>query len=152
MPYSGRFTPQISTRSPFFIPASLRYRATRGTTSFRSRYDHARVRKPGRIVSASFVPNFRADSSRMSLSVSTVPPSARECAKRLPGTLPVRRVVREQDGLHVKFCEPADRLARERHVVREERVREGHLPFYALQQVADDHESVPRRIQADAPW
>src|SRR5712691_6204576 len=151
MPYSGRFTPQMSTRSPFFIPLSLRWRVTRGTTSFRSRYDHARVRKPGRIMSASFAPNFRADCSMMSLSVSTLPPSARERAECLPGTLPVRCVVREQDGLHVKLRKTADRPASERHVIREESVWKRDLPLHALQKVADDHEPVPRRVQADAP-
>src|SRR5947207_2244625 len=87
----------------------------------------------------------------MSLRVSTLPPLARESAKRLPGTLPVRCVVREQDGLHVKFGQSADRFARQRHVVREERVRERDLALYALQEVADDHEAIAGRVEADAP-
>src|SRR2546427_4788987 len=102
------------------------------------------------MMKASLPPTFRADSSRMSLSVSTLPPLARECAQCLPGTLPVRCVVREQDGLHVKFRESADRFARQRHVIREERVRERDLSFYALQEVADDDESIPRRVETDA--
>src|SRR2546430_5458507 len=102
------------------------------------------------MMNASLSPNRWADSSRMSLSVSTLPPLARECAKRLPGTLPIRCVVREQDGLHVKFCQPADGSARQRHVVREERVRERHLALHALQKVADDDETVTRRVETDA--
>src|SRR5205807_10600740 len=105
---------------------------------------------PGRSMNASFVPNIRADTSRMSLSVSTLSPSARERTERLARSLPIWRVVREQDGLHVKSREPADRLPRERHVVGEERVRERDLPFDALQKVADDHESVAGRVEADA--
>ena len=75
----------------------------------------------------------------MSLSVSTLPPLARESAKRLPGPLPVRCVVREQDGLHVKFREPANRATRQRHVVREKGVRERDLPLHTLQKVAERH-------------
>src|SRR5439155_16522206 len=78
-------------------------------------------------------------------------PLARESAKRLPGTLPVRCVVREQDGLHVKFCEATDGFAGQRHVVREKCVREGDLPLHALQEVADDDEPIARRVEADTP-
>src|SRR5712691_3398369 len=103
------------------------------------------------MMNASLPPNRWADSSRMSLSVSTLPPLARECAKRLPGTLPIRCVVREQDGLHVKFRQAADGPARQRHIVGEEGVRQCDLALYPLEQVADDHKAVPRRIEADAP-
>src|SRR5437773_12055947 len=86
----------------------------------------------------------------MSLSVSTYP-LVRECAECVARSLAVWRVVREQDGLHVKPREPADRSARQRHVVGEKRVRERHLSFHALQEIADDDESVAGRVQADAP-
>src|SRR5918994_4458088 len=101
--------------------------------SFRSLYVHARVRKPGRIISASLLPNFRADSSRMSFSVSTLPPSARERLQRLASPLPYRWIVREQDRLDVELGEPRDRLAGEGHVVGEQVARKSHPAAYALQ-------------------
>jgi len=74
IPYSGRFTPSVMTRSPLRTPESTKDRATRGTTSARSRYVQVSVRKPGLIMNASLGPNLRADVSRTSLSVSTLPP------------------------------------------------------------------------------
>src|SRR2546427_12422715 len=81
------------------------------------------------MMNASLRPNFAADTSRMSLSVSTLLPfsSAHERAQRPSGAFPVRRVVREQDGLHVKVREPGDRFAGLGHVVGEEIVRERDL-------------------------
>src|SRR5207245_7890022 len=110
--------------------------AVRGWMSSRSRYVHVRVRKPCLMMNASLRPNCAADTSRMSLSVSTLLPfsSAHERAQRLSGAFPVRRVVREQDGLHVKVREPGDRFAGLGHVVGEEIVRERDLSLHPLQQ------------------
>src|SRR5688572_29219621 len=116
--------------------------------SLRSRYVQAHVRKPGRIMSASLLPNFRADSSMMSFSVSTSPspsPLARERTERLASPLPYRWIVREQDRLHVELRQPRDRAARETHVVGEEVVRKRHLSAHALQQITDDQQPTCRR-------
>ena len=78
------------------------------------------------------------------------PPSARERAQRLACALPYRRIVREQDRLHVELREPRDGAARETHVVGEEIARQRHLPAYALQQITDDEQPTCRGIQTDA--
>src|SRR5438477_11669132 len=103
------------------------------------------------MISASLPANFAADASRMSLSVSTlVPPLAHERPKRLPHVRAVRRVVREQDGLRVKLGKPRDRATCERHVVAEELVGKRHSSANALEHVADEDESVRRRVEAHA--
>src|SRR5688572_13275902 len=104
------------------------------------------------MISASLVPNFSADSSMMSFSVSTSPfpsPLARQRPERLASSLPDRWIVREQDRLHVELREPSDGAAREAHVVGEEVVRKRHLSAHALQQITDDQQATCRRIQTD---
>src|SRR5258705_9168630 len=104
------------------------------------------------MMNASLFPNFRADSSRMSFSVSMSPsPLARERPQRLASPLTDRWIVREQDRLHIKLREPCDRAPSQVHVVGEEVVRKGHLAAHALQQITHDEQPTCRRIQTDAP-
>src|SRR5712692_11544773 len=113
--------------------------------------------------SAVFDPNFAADSSRTSLSVSTWTVIADEASKpatfdasagerlqRLVRALADGRGMREQDRLDVQLREARYRAACRRHVVGEEGVRIRHGAAHALEEVPDDQETPVRRVETDA--